>query len=319
MLKLVCCLAAPSIPMPTQTQVEADRRNSHNSTHLPSEKGEGPPRFDRLKSSIDANTHVIPGEDAGQLQAVIQSYKDKFLPGNALEWFLVDGMISANWELRRLRMVEAQLWQRELAEGGSLEDVYTRNPALLRLERQKLATLRSHYRVLKEMQQIIKAEDEAFKGMDWGDFSSREEKPDPKGGPGSPAGGDSKAPASESGSLLPKDEAGEAPGPELGSFLAKDVAGKGACPGIGFVPPKPCRRRGAAGHQIGFVPSSQRRARGARVPRHRYPAHGREAVGNEHGHAPTAGSAVEPRQCFHFLPRRTAIDGGGRQLHPFPE
>jgi hypothetical protein len=77
--------------MPTQTQVEADRRNSPNSTHPLSEEGQGPPRFDRLKSSIDANTHVIPGEDAGQLQAVIQSYKDKFLPDNALEWFHVDG------------------------------------------------------------------------------------------------------------------------------------------------------------------------------------------------------------------------------------
>ena len=114
----------------TQNQVEADRRNSRNSAHLPSEEGEGPPRFDALKSSIDANTHVIPGEDAGELQAVIQSYRDKFLPDNALERFLVDGMISADWELRSLRMVETQLWQRELAEGGSLPDVYTRSLVL---------------------------------------------------------------------------------------------------------------------------------------------------------------------------------------------
>jgi hypothetical protein len=72
-------------------------------------KARAPPRFDALKSSIDANTYVIPGEDAGELQAVIEGYRDRFLPDNALERFLVDGMISANWELRRLRMVEMQL------------------------------------------------------------------------------------------------------------------------------------------------------------------------------------------------------------------
>jgi hypothetical protein len=53
-------------------------------------------------------------------------------------------------------MVETQLWQRELAEGGSLPDVYTGNLVLVRLERQKLATQRSYYHALKEMQQIIR-------------------------------------------------------------------------------------------------------------------------------------------------------------------
>jgi hypothetical protein len=267
-----------------------------------------------LKSSIDANTHVIPGEDAGQLQAVIESYQHKYQPFHAFEWFLVDGMISADWELRRLRMVETQLWQRELAEGGTLADVYTRNPVLLRVQRQNLAIQRSYYRFRKEMVEILKAEDEAIKGTDWSEFF-REERPDPEAGPGSPAAGDSQAPAPESGSFLPKDAASEAPAPELGSFLPndvvgeapapelgsflpkdvvgeapapelgsflpkdvaseapapelgsflrKDLAGKGACPGIGFVPTKRCRRRGAAGYQVGFVSSSQRLERGAR-------------------------------------------------------
>ena len=204
--------------MSTQTQVDADRRNSPNNAHHLS-GGEGPPRFDALKPSIDVKTHVIPGEDSGELQAVIRSYRDKFLPDNALERFLVDGMITADWELRRLRMVETQLWQRELAEGGSLADVYTRNPLLIRVQRQKLAIERSYYRALKEMQQIIKGEDEAFKGVDRSDFF-REEEPDPEAGPCSPAGGDSQAPAPESGSFPPKDIAGKPPTAELGSLCA---------------------------------------------------------------------------------------------------
>jgi hypothetical protein len=179
-------------------------------------------------------------------------------------------------------MVETQLWQRELAEGGSLPDVYTRSLVLVRLERQKLATQRSYYRALKEMQQIIKAEDAADSGINRSAYFSGEEEPAPEGGPGSPAGGDSKAPAPESGSFPPKDVAGEAPAPELGSFLpsdvageapparlgsllARDVAGKGAtCPGNGFVPAKRCRRRGA-GDQIGFVSSTSSPASGPRL------------------------------------------------------
>ena len=186
---------------------------------------------------------------------MIQSYQDKFLPDNALERFLVDGMISADWELRRLRMVETQLWQRELAEGGSLPDVYTRSLVLVRLERQKLAVQRSYYRALKEMQQIIKAEDEAFKGVDWSGFLSGEEEPDPKAGPCSPAGGDSKAPAPESGSFPPKDVAGEAPGPELGSFLPKDVASGAPAPKLGSFLAKEVGARAPAPELGSFLPS----------------------------------------------------------------
>jgi hypothetical protein len=194
--------------MTTQTEVEVDRRNSPNSAHLRSEEGEGPPRFDALKSSIDA-THVIPGKDAGELRAAIQSYRDKFLPHNPLERFLVDGMITADWELRRLRMLETQLWQRELAEGGSLPEVYTRSLALVRLERQKLATLRSHYRALKEMQQIIKAEDEAFKGWTGATFSAKK---------------------------------GQSP---KGVQARRGPGQRGACPGVEFVPAKGRSERGA--------------------------------------------------------------------------
>jgi hypothetical protein len=180
--------------MATQTQVEADRRNSRNNTrHYLPEEGEGPPRFDAMKSSIDAKTYVIPGEDAGELQAVIQSYRDKFLPDNALERFLVDGMISADWELRRLRMVETQLWQRELEEGGSLPDVYTRSLVLIRLQRP-----------------------EGGPGSPVGGDS---DAPAPESGSFLPKDVASDAPAPELGSFLPNDIAGEAPAPELGSFL----------------------------------------------------------------------------------------------------
>jgi len=129
--------------MATQTQVEANHCNSHSSPAPLAERGHGPPRSDAMKSSIDAKTHVISGEDAAELTAVIESYREKFLPDNALDRFLVDEMISADWELRRLRNIESQLWQRELAQGSNLADVYTSNQGLVRVERRKDATQRA--------------------------------------------------------------------------------------------------------------------------------------------------------------------------------
>jgi len=165
--------------MATQTPVEANRCNSHTSSAPPSDRGQGPPRFDAMKSSIDAQAHVISGEDAAELTAVIESYREKFLPDNALDRFLVDEMIGADWESRRLRNIESQLWQRELAQGSNLADVYTSNQGLVRLERRKDATKRAYYRKLKEMHRIIRAEEQAHQSIDWGDMFSQE-APDPE-------------------------------------------------------------------------------------------------------------------------------------------
>ena len=79
-------------------------------------------------------------------------------------------MIGADWESRRLRNIESQLWQRELAQGANLVDVYTSNQGLVRLERRKDATKRAYYRALKEMQRIIRAEEQAHQSIDWGDM-----------------------------------------------------------------------------------------------------------------------------------------------------
>jgi hypothetical protein len=143
--------------------------------------------------------------------------------------------------------------------------VYTRSLALTRLERQKLATQRSYYRALKEMQQIIKAEDEAVRGTNWSEFFSGEEEPGPEAGPGLQAGGDSQAPAPELGSFLPKDVASEAPARELGSFLPNGVASEAPAPKLGSFLPSDVAGEAPPGHQVGFVPSSQRRERSARV------------------------------------------------------
>ena len=172
--------------MPTSAQIEANRRNSEKSTDPRSPEGKASPRsnrpcypeqapaagllergksrFNALTSGIHAKSQVIPGEDAAELEALAGSYRQEFQPESPLEQFLVDAMVAADWQLRRLRKIEAQLWQRELTgadAAADLAEAYTRKPALAQIQRRIEATERSYYRALKQMQQIQKAEAEA--------------------------------------------------------------------------------------------------------------------------------------------------------------
>jgi hypothetical protein len=87
-----------------------------------------------LKCSIDPAGFVIPGEDPAELERVIESYRQSYLPGTALEWFLVDSLIAADWEVRRMRKIRAELLRKKMQAGASLAEARER-PAVARLER----------------------------------------------------------------------------------------------------------------------------------------------------------------------------------------
>jgi hypothetical protein len=189
--------------MTTQAQIEANRRNTLRSSGPRSVEGKAKSRFNALKSGIDSKALVIPGEDAAELEALAANYHQQYQPENPLEVFLVDAIVTADWELRRLRRIEAQLWARAMKEGAEMAEVFTTNPVLARLHRRRDAAERSMYRALKEMQRIRKpnkgaAEEDAAEGPAWelGSFLPRPNAGDPEVGEG---GG-----ASASGLPMPK-------------------------------------------------------------------------------------------------------------------
>ena len=137
-------------------QIEANRRNAQNSTGPRSSEGKAVSRFNALKSGIDAQSQVIPGEDAAAFDALACDYHREWRPATPLEVFLVDAMIRADWQLRRLHRVEAQLWIHQIEESGEpaqLGKVYHRAiDAFTRLQRRVEATERSYYRALQQLQ-----------------------------------------------------------------------------------------------------------------------------------------------------------------------
>src|SRR5690242_3574937 len=151
--------------MSTLNQIEANRRNAQKSTGPRTDAGKAASRFNALKSGIDAKAQVIPGEDAAELEALARDYHQQWQPATPLECFLTDALIHADWQLRRLRRVEAQLWHNEIVdtrksfrglnEEAPLGQVFDRAvDAMTRLQRRIDSTERSYYRALNQLQRL---------------------------------------------------------------------------------------------------------------------------------------------------------------------
>src|SRR5258707_14240936 len=100
--------------MPTQAQINANRRNAQKSTGPTSPQGKAASSLNALKSGIDAWSHIIPGEDPAELEALTAAFVLHFRPADPNQLSLVDTLISAEWIQRRLRRIEAQLWNYQI-------------------------------------------------------------------------------------------------------------------------------------------------------------------------------------------------------------
>jgi len=96
--------------MPTEAQINANRRNAQKSTGPTSPEGKAISSLNALKSGIDAWSHIIPGEDPAELEALTAQFVLHFHPADPIQLSLVDTLIAAEWTQRRLRRIEAQLW-----------------------------------------------------------------------------------------------------------------------------------------------------------------------------------------------------------------
>src|SRR5713226_8004289 len=77
--------------MPTEAQINANRLNA-------------------LKSGIDAWSHIIPGEDPAELEALTADFLLHFHPSDPNQLSLVHTLISSEWIqrcLRRIRRIDA--------------------------------------------------------------------------------------------------------------------------------------------------------------------------------------------------------------------
>jgi hypothetical protein len=146
--------------MSTPQQIEANRLNAQRSTGPRSAQGKAAVRFNALKSGIDAQAEVIPGEDPGKLETLLAEYQDRFDASTPERRMLVDTLVNCEWMLRRLRRGEAQFWKfkdertftkTDYPEGCVLDygdKVYDR------IQRRLNSILRNYHRALDELQDL---------------------------------------------------------------------------------------------------------------------------------------------------------------------
>src|SRR5580765_6380030 len=88
--------------MPTEAQINANRRNAQKSTGPTTPEGKARSSLNALKSGIDAWSNIIPGEDPAELEALTAAFVLHFHRSDPNQLSLVDTLISAEWTQRRL-------------------------------------------------------------------------------------------------------------------------------------------------------------------------------------------------------------------------
>jgi len=150
--------------MSTAKQRAASRANAQKSTGPRTAEGKAASRFNAVKHGIFAASQIMFEEKADDLAELAAEYHDHYQPATPQERFLVDELIHNEWRLRRLRRVEADLWDVAgkffLAENAdaatcSAADAFARGETTFdRLQRIVNSCERSYHRSARELQRL---------------------------------------------------------------------------------------------------------------------------------------------------------------------
>ena len=145
--------------MPTQKQIAANRRNALKSTGPRTPEGKARSSMNALKTGIDSRSHTVPGESISQLEALTTEYYDRYCPTTPAQRAQLDILIDAEWLLRRLRRVEAQLWEKPHIYEQTLHEAFRQDSQVFaRLQRRIDATQRNYRTALHELERLQAAE-----------------------------------------------------------------------------------------------------------------------------------------------------------------
>src|ERR1700716_2558297 len=95
--------------MPTDKQLDANRRNAQKSTGPRTPEGKAKVRLNSLKHGLCAQDAILPGEDVQAFNDLTQSFHEQYKPTGATELFCLHKMLLCYWRTRRIVRYEAHL------------------------------------------------------------------------------------------------------------------------------------------------------------------------------------------------------------------
>ena len=157
--------------MPSEKQIAANRRNAQKSTGPRTPEGIAISSQNALKTGVHAESQIIRGENTQAFQSLTAEYYAEYRPCTPSQRALVDTMISSEWLLRRLRRVEADIWNQGLQfiedspfqpkDHPEASAYSTQEETLARLQRRLDALDRAWHRALKALRQLQTGEAES--------------------------------------------------------------------------------------------------------------------------------------------------------------
>jgi hypothetical protein len=148
--------------MSSPKQRAASRANAPKSSGPHTTEGEATSRYDAARHGIIAVHQIMFDEKAEHLTELAAEYHEHHSPADPGQRFLVDTLVSNEWRIRRLRRVEAELWEHAtnsfLAENieapacSSGDAFATAAPTFESLQRIANSCERAYHRALKELQ-----------------------------------------------------------------------------------------------------------------------------------------------------------------------
>jgi hypothetical protein len=151
--------------MATTKQTAANRMNAQKSSGPRTTAGKAVSRFNALKHGIYAVHQIMFDEKAEDLAELAAEYHEHHSPADADQRFLVDTLVHNEWRLRRMRRVEAELWEHAsnlfivknldtTVTCTSGEAFATYSSTFERLQRVANSCERVYHRALKELQRL---------------------------------------------------------------------------------------------------------------------------------------------------------------------
>ena len=151
--------------MATPKQTAANRMNAQKSSGPRSTAGKAVSRFNALKHGIYAVHQIMFDEKPEDLAELTAEYHELYSPADSKQRFLVDSLVHNEWRLRRMRRVEAELWQTvsnaflvkniETTITCTSGDAFaTDSSSFERLQRVANSCDRAYHRTLKELEKL---------------------------------------------------------------------------------------------------------------------------------------------------------------------
>jgi hypothetical protein len=97
-----------------QLKSETARINGAKSRGPSTPEGRAKSSRNSLRHGLSAKSIVLPNEDSGEYEQLLDAHIDQFHPRTDVEMELVEAMAVARWRLRRIRTIETNLFTTEL-------------------------------------------------------------------------------------------------------------------------------------------------------------------------------------------------------------